>query len=268
MVKNKSKFKCLFLLSMSLLLVLSTSLIMSSTKSIYDEASIFTSDEISQLSQQAKIISDKYNMDVVIVSTDDTAGKSSQIYADDFYDKNNIGRNASKDGVLLLIDLDNREIYISTAGEAITYFSDQRLDSVISQVLEGGMADGNYYQAGLTFINSTKDYLNKGTVTNKPSGPKIKGLKALTPVDGIISLGLGSLASVLFYFKNKSKYKMESPNKFDNFRKNSQVIFNNKQDRFIKTKTIEKTIESSESSKTTTHTSTSGKKHGGGGAKF
>lgn len=268
MVKNKSKFKYLLLLSLSLLLVLSTSIIKSSTKSIYDEADIFTSDEIYQLNQESKIISDKYNIDVVIVTTNDTAGKSSSVYADDFYDKNNIGRNASKDGILLLIDLDNREIYISTAGEAITYFSDQRLDSVISKVLEGGMANGNYYQAGLTFINSTKDYLSKGSVTKKPSGPKIKGFKALTPIDGLISLGMGSLASALFYFKSKSKYKMEAPSKFDNFRKNSQVIFNTKQDRLIKTKTLEKTIESRESTKTTTHTSTSGKKHGGSGAKF
>ena len=58
-------------------------------------------------------------MDVVIVTTYNTRSKSSQVYADDFYEENNIGRNNSGDGILLLIDLDNREVYISTSGAAI-----------------------------------------------------------------------------------------------------------------------------------------------------
>ncbi len=267
MVKKQHKFKYIILLILGLLLVLNTTLIRSNTASVYDQASLFTSDEKLELENQAKAVSDQYDMDVVIVTTDNTSNKSSQVYADDFYEDNNIGRNNSSDGILLLIDLDNREVYISTSGAAIKYLSDQRLDNIINQVLENGMADQDYYRASVKFLKSSSDYLSKGVITKTPSTLKVKGFKALTPLKGIVSFVSGSLASVLYFFNNKSKYKMEKPNKYNNFRKNSQVNFINKEDRFIERKTLEKAVENIESS-TTTHTSTSGKVHGGKGRKF
>lgn len=268
MVKTKVKFKYIFILLTAFLLILNTTLIRSNTNNIYDQASLFTSDEKSDLENQAKAVSDQYNMDVVIATVDNTSNKSSQVYADDFYEDNNIGRNNSSDGILLLIDLDNREVYISTSGAAIKYLSDQRLDNIINQVLENGMADQDYYRASVKFLKSTSDYLSKGVITKASGTLKVKGIKALTPLKGIVSLVSGSLASVLYFFNNKSRYKMEKPNKYNNFRKNSQVSFINKEDRFIKTETLEKAVENIESSKTTTHTSTSGKVHGGKGRKF
>lgn len=264
MVKKALKSKYLFIFFLSILLMLNITIIKSSHPSVYDQALIFTQDEKSQLEKQAKIIFDKYNMDVVIVSSDDTGSKSSQVYADDFYDDNNLGQNSSKDGLLLLIDLDNREVYISTSGKALNYFSDQRLDNIINQILENGMIDGDYYQASMTFLNSTNDYLSKDSVIKPSKLPKVKGIKALTPLKAGLSLGLAALLSALFNSKTKLKYKMKKPIKYNNFRKNSEVKFIKQEDRYIKTEVIEKTIENT----TTTHTSSKGKVHGGSGGKF
>ena len=61
--------------------------------------------------------------DLVIVTTESTGGKSSQDYADDFYDYNGYGWGDNYDGALLLINMEYREWHISTTGygmDAIT----------------------------------------------------------------------------------------------------------------------------------------------------
>ena len=61
---------------------------------------------------------------VYAVTTDDAQGKSATAYADDFFDEHS---TEQEDGVALLIDMDNREITISTCGIAIRYLTDSRI---------------------------------------------------------------------------------------------------------------------------------------------
>ena len=55
--------------------------------------------------------------DVAAVTVDESPGTAQQL-ADDIFDYCGFGYGASKDGVLLLIDMDNREVAITTTGEA------------------------------------------------------------------------------------------------------------------------------------------------------
>ncbi|MBP5793935.1 MAG: TPM domain-containing protein, partial [Spirochaetaceae bacterium] len=71
---------------------------------------------------------DKYNKEAVIVTTSDAQGKSAEAYADDFYDENDFGTGSGKDGVLFLIDMDNRKIHVSTSGSMIDYLEDWRIE--------------------------------------------------------------------------------------------------------------------------------------------
>ena len=63
-----------------------------------------------------------------MLTTDDTNGKTTQEYADDFFDA--IAENG--DGVALLIDMQNREICISTGGIAIRYLTDARIEDILN----------------------------------------------------------------------------------------------------------------------------------------
>ena len=52
------------------------------------------------LEEEANNLSSEYNMDIVIVTTNDAAGKTSREYADDFFDYGGFGVGPDYDGIL------------------------------------------------------------------------------------------------------------------------------------------------------------------------
>ncbi|NLW28287.1 MAG: TPM domain-containing protein [Erysipelothrix sp.] len=237
---------------------------------LYDQAILFSQQEQNLLEIEANRISDEFQMDIVIVTTNDTNNKSARDYADDFYDENNVGIGNDHDGIMFLIDLDNREIYILKSGIGIQYLTDQRVDNIIDTVLSGGIQEENYYKAANAFLNETKNYLKAGIPVAKDPSLKVKN--SLSALEGIISLIMGSGFASLFYFKTKAKYKMKNPIKPLLIKDNSNINLTKEEDILIDTQTTKRIIPRSDhkdtSNKSTTHTTTSGKTHGGAGAKF
>ena len=100
---------------------------------IDDSASLFTEEEIELIDASAYEFALEKNFSVAVVTTDDAMGKSAMEYADDYYDSLIFGSGWSEDGILFLIDMDNREIYVSCAGLCIDEYSDYELDSIIDR---------------------------------------------------------------------------------------------------------------------------------------
>jgi uncharacterized protein len=75
---------------------------------VVDEANLMSPDQVLDLNDRANALSQEFNMDIVIVTTDDTGGKSSREFADDYFDYNGYGVGPNYDGILFLIDMDNR----------------------------------------------------------------------------------------------------------------------------------------------------------------
>ncbi|MBQ4059459.1 MAG: TPM domain-containing protein [Lachnospiraceae bacterium] len=78
------------------------------------------------------------------VTTYDSEGKTSQSYADDYYDNLVVSDGWSQDGILFLIDMDNREVCISTMGECISVFAysvDYIIDSGYDELVNGDYSD-------------------------------------------------------------------------------------------------------------------------------
>ena len=86
---------------------------------VYDDAGLLTTEEGTAVNDEITTLKEK---------TEDAGGKTSVEYADDFFDEHS---TEAEDGVALLIDMDNREIYLSTCGKAIRYLTDSRLDSIL-----------------------------------------------------------------------------------------------------------------------------------------
>ena len=102
---------------------------------VYDFAELLENEEA--LEAEIAELRERWTIDVVIVTTDDAHGKSSMEYADDFFDYNGFGYDKPMgDGVLFLIDMDNRQIWISTCGKAIIYFTDSRIDEALDDIIE------------------------------------------------------------------------------------------------------------------------------------
>ena len=118
---------------------------------IYDYAELLTEDQEKDLALKAKDILAKHNIDIAIVTANSTNGLSSMEYADDFYDYNSFGYGEESSGLLMLINMEEREVWISTTGKAITIFSDGDIETLLDAAYEG-LSQGNYYKAGNDFL--------------------------------------------------------------------------------------------------------------------
>lgn len=127
---------------------------------VFDAARLFKPEEIKLLNSFARELTNRYHQDIVIVTTNDAQGKSAMAYADDFYDENGFGYGLNFDGILFLIDMDNREMFISTSGASINIFSDNRLHEMLEKAF-GYASRGQYSYAAEAFLKDTQHYLQK-----------------------------------------------------------------------------------------------------------
>lgn len=271
---NISKRLMSLILSLILTIFIFNPVTVSAEKSlVFDDAVLFSEDERVKLENEVNSLSNAYNMDIVIVTTNDTDGKTSREYADDFFDYGGFGVGDNHDGILFLIDMENREAYISTSGIGIRYLTDERIEKILDNVFDSGLGDGDYYGAAMGFLRGTKDYLESGIPSNQYNKPE-KTKNKLTFTDVVISIIGGILTSSIFYFTTKSSYRTPKPANPFAYKKNSFMNLTSNEDKLIDTFVTHRVIpkptdnSSSPSGSSTTHTSSSGNTHGGGGRKF
>ena len=136
---------------------------------IFDDAGLLTEEEKAELSSRIQTLEQENSIHVLIATTEDTQGKEAAAYADDFFEANN-GDGVSGSGLLLLIDMQHSELYISTSGEEIIRtFTDARLDSILDDVYDEAV-NGNFYGSCQQFLNGAGTVLG-GTVTGGADGP-------------------------------------------------------------------------------------------------
>lgn len=241
---------------------------------VIDEAGLLTQSQIDELNAKVNRISEEYNMDIVITTTNDTDGKSSREYADDYFDYNDFGVEPNYDGILFLIDMDNREAYISTTGIGIKYLTDQRIERVLDEVFDSGLVEGDFFGASLGFINGTERYLKEGIPSNQYT--EEEKVNTLTIFDMIIALIGGLAVGGIFVVSVKSGYKLRNPGNPFSYSNNSIVNIATTEDRLVDSFVTHRRIPKpkppsgggSSGGRSTVHRSSSGRSHGGGGRKF
>ncbi len=245
---------------------------------VYDYANLFSAEQLEELENNAKTLSDTYQLDVGIVTTSDAEGKTSEAYADDFYDNNGYGYGSDADGLIFLIDMDNRKIWISTCGLGIQYFTDSRIEKMLDSLYEY-VSSSDYYGAANNFLQLTESYINKGIPTNQhtvdatphvpfqnEAGEPLNFRSvALSIVAAIIISGMITLiARAIVIYRYKHPHFTEPPTRPDG----ASVHYTQREDRFVSTHTHKVKIEKSNTDISTTHQSSSGSSHGGGGRSF
>lgn len=241
-ILNKYR-RFLLLLAISLLILVPVGNIYAEKTLVIDNANLMTEDEILDLNEKANALSEEYNMDIVIVTTDNAEGKSAREFADDYFDYNGFGVGENYDGALFLIDMDNREIYISTTGIAIRYFTDQRIDSILDQSYDSGLSGGDYYGAALGFLDGAEYYLQRGVPSDQYNEPEsIPKENKLTTTDMIIALLGGLGVGGTFVASTRSQYKFRKKANPYSYKPNSVVNFHSKQDRLINSFTTHRVI--------------------------
>ena len=95
---------------------------------LLDMASLLSDEEVDSLTSRLDELSLRQKMDVVIATTDTLDGKSVVEYADDLYDYCSFGYGANRDGLILVISMEDNDWYISTCGYGITVFTDAGIE--------------------------------------------------------------------------------------------------------------------------------------------
>jgi hypothetical protein len=129
---------------------------------VYDNADLFTDTEEADLEEKSAAFRTETGMDFVILTASD-AYSSAMARADDFYDQNGF----AADGMLYLIDMYNREAWISTSGEMIYILTDSRISSVFDET-NTLLSDGAYYDAAEGVLGICKDYAKSGPPWEAP----------------------------------------------------------------------------------------------------
>lgn len=237
---------------------------------VCDDADLYTATEESKLSLDAKALGEAYNLDIVIVTTNDAKGKSSREYADDFFDYNGYGVGEERDGILFLIDMDNREVYISTSGKGIRYLTDNRIEKILDDVFANGLTEDLMYDATNAFLRSTERYLQAGIPSNQYNKPSTTILeKGLTMPEAIAGTVVSVVVGVGFFLLTRHRYQGKPKPVEYRYQEKNRTNFKVNTEKLVDSSVTYTIIqESSSSGRSSTHTSSSGRTHGGGGRKF
>ncbi len=255
------KIIAMLLICLGIFLSTSLPLYAYSSHNIIDNLGYLTEDEIASLQDFIDSITNFYKFDTVIVITDDTDGKTSQKFADDFYDYNNYRAS----GILMLINMDKREVHISTSGNTIDIFTDTRINEMLGNAT-GYLSEGDYYNACFVFIGNVQLNAYNGVPSNKDTYLTkvvlmIKNLRTY-----IIALILAIAATFIVSFSSKGK----TTTTHLTYEKGGTFALSKTRDNFIRESTSRTKIQRNSPShgKSSTHRGSSGRTHGGGGRKF
>lgn len=235
---------------------------------IYDFAELLTEEEEKQLYDKVKEFIANTNLDLAIVTINTNVKDSTQEYADDFYDYNDF----SIDGLAFVIDMQNRIFYISTAGKAMLYYDDYRIEYILS-ALDQEMYNHESFNACNTLISQLTEYYNNGFSDNADKyvviGTQIyrKTPYLLLSIIAVVSATIGTL--ILALRNKKIKLATNSNDYFDN--KSFEITKDTKE--FISSNTSRVYIPPADSggggsSGGGFHSGSSGASHGGGGHRF
>ena len=222
---------------------------------VVDNADLLDASEETALLAKLDALSEKHQMDIVVLTVETLEGKSSMAFADDYYDNNGYGYGNNYDGLLLLVAMEEREWYISTCGAAIDAFSDADIDSIGDNMLND-LSNGNYYSAFTTFVNDCDYYIDG----------YLNGFPFPLGMNLVISIGVGLIVAFIATSAMKGKLKsVRLQNQASNYVRNGSMKVTLSRDFFIY-RTVSRTAKPKPSS--STHTSSSGRSHGGGGGSF
>lgn len=251
---------------------------------VIDQAKLLSSSEQTSLEDAVSKLCETYPVDLVLVTIDNANGKSARDFADDYYDYNGYGVGQDATGMLFLIDMDNRELYISTTGAMIDVITDIRREAILDSGYEH-LVSGNYYRCFQAMLSQTEQYITQSASANDMtdsipynsyrSPERQDRVNPFQPKWILLSIGVGLIATVIFAFIISSRYKRAfAPVAYD-VRKNTNLSLSVSQDNMIDSHTVKRydpppkqSSGGGSSGRSTTHTSSSGGTHGGGGRSF
>lgn len=240
---------------------------------LVDEADLLNSSEEAELLERLDEISEAYQTDVVIVTTYSLDGKTATEFADDFFDYNGYGFGETYDGILFLLSMEYRDWAISTTGSGIRAFTDAGLEYMVDEFL-GDISDGEYAKGLHKYTDLVEQFLEQAASGN-PYGIDNMPRKPLAWYWLPIAIGVGLLISFIIVSVMKNKLvSVKRQAAADDYVRQDSFVLNDQRDLYLYSN-VTRQVRPKESSSSgggsggsRTHTSSSGRSHGGSSGKF
>lgn len=238
---------------------------------LVDMADVLGESEKSDVLSMLDEISKRQQLDIVVVTANSLDGKTPMEYADDFYDNHAYGFGDEKDGVLLLVSMEDRDWWISTTGYGITVFTDAGIEYISEQFLSD-LSDGAYAEAFLCYAELCDEFITQA----RTGQPYDTGNFPKEPFPLVLSICIALLVGFIFAIsivlimssKMKSVRFQQAASEYVksgsmNITQSRELFLYSHMNRRERPKDND-----SNGGGSTTHSSSSGTTHGGGGGKF
>lgn len=227
---------------------------------VVDRAELLSDEEEKALLARCEAFTAEHKIEIAIVTVNDFEGKTYEEYGDDFYDYNGYGYGKNDDGILVLFKPGadgERALYITTHGKGEMNFFDTIREEMYSAMKEPLMAE-DYNGAFNTF-------LDKAEYTMRPN---------VSPIWLFVLVIVGAVIGLLIITKMTMPNYTVAKRDAANYARPGSLAVTNRYDNFAytNTKRVAKAKDSSDDSdsgsRSSTHTSSSGRTHSGTGGTF
>lgn len=277
------------LLLMAAVLLLSLTARADGAGQVIDDANVFSADECRRMTEIILEIEQKHQVDLVVLTTRDTPYDPSDSlwrvrdYADEYYDDGGYGMGADGSGMLLLLDMHNRAMWLSTGGVMIDYINDDREEDILDHAYDR-LAEGDYGGAMIAALNRVSHWMDAGRREgffryDEVTGERIGGLyNALTPMEAAVAAIAGLAVAAAVYGTVSAAYNLKGSTYTYDRSANTSVTLVRDDQVFLRKRVHRSPIVTGNGSGghsgggrsggSGVHTSSRGVSHGGGGRRF
>lgn len=235
-----------------------------------DQAGLLDAEQQESLSSTLDEISERDQVDVVVVTVNSLEGKTAQAYAEDYFIDHGYGQGENGDGILFLLDMGDRNWAIATHGYAIEVFTDAGQSYIMDQV-KPYLSDGDYNEAFHKFATECDDFITQANeaepydVENLPDEPFAVGINLL------IALAVGLVAGLLVTGNMRRKLKtVRKQDRAASYVRQGSMNVTRSNDFYLYSTVSKSAKPKNEDNNggSSTHTSSSGDTFGGSSGKF
>lgn len=264
---------------------------------VVDDADLLTDSEEAELSAKLLELRDEFKFDLALHTTNSIGSKTIAEYADDYYDYRGYGYGENYDGMIFVLNMNNgeegnRDFYTSTHGKGIAAFPDEAIfdsSSDINSKVLPYLRDGDYYGAFERYLECVREDLKFYEENGRNRYQEVPiDWDSMHPILRFYHLTAGQLiarqviiilASALISYlvikRLKSKLNTAvSPSTARGYMVDNSFSITRQSDIFMGSNVTKTPINTDSGSSgrgsgsSSTHVSSSGGTHGGGGGKF
>ncbi len=190
---------------------------------LYDKADILSESEEQSLLEKLNSVSELYGTDFIVIAVDTVGSYSAGGYAEEFFDRFNYGIGESRNGVMLMLSMKEREYRILSNGFIGDTLDDDAIDSIGDEIVSD-LSYGNYFNAFSKFVTRSEYYVN-GAINGFP-------FNYLTGI--AISLFIGFIASLITVSSMKKRLKtVNSVNEANAYMRQGSMSLKRANDMFL-----------------------------------